>query len=403
MENTIKCPNCGHQFEASVAIREEVTAELRTKMNEWKIKQDQEFKLKEEELNKKLNEDLMRQKQLMEETLRKNISTDYEMQMKLLKDAALENEEKLKAARAKEMEFLKKEQALKTKEAELEIETQRKLNAERETITEQIRKQESEKNELKVKEYDKKVEDQKRLIEEMQRKIEQGSMQMQGEVMELALEDLLRSEFPFDLIDEVKKGSIGADVVQTVVNSLQQVCGKIIYESKRTKTFSDGWIEKLKTDQREEGAAIAVLVTEVMPKDMAKFGKRDDVWICSFQEAKNLIHVLREMLVKLHSVKAAEVNKGDKMSLIYQYIISDEFRNRVEGIVEAFSIMKNDIEKEKRLFMKTWKEREKQIEKVLHNTISMYGSVKGIAGNAVGNVKDLELPEADEPDEMNID
>lgn len=401
MENKIKCPNCGHQFEATDAIRDEVQRELNVKAKDWQLKKEEEYKKKEEEIARKHQEEMLKQKQQMEEMIRKNVAADYELQLKLLKENNEKNEIKLKESREKELEFLRKETELKNKAAELEIEVQKKLMAGREEISQTIRKQEAEKNEMKQKEYEKKMEDQRKMIEEMQRKIEQGSMQMQGEVMELALEDLLKGEFRFDIIEEVKKGATGADVIQTVVNSSQQICGKIIYESKRTKTFSDSWIEKLKNDQREEGAALAVLVTEVMPKEMTRFGNKEGVWICNFQDAKSLIHILREMIVREYSLRSAEENKGDKMSLLYQYITSEEFRHRVEAIVEAFSSMKNDIESERRLFTKRWKEREKQIEIVMNNTINMYGSVKGIAGNAVGNVKSLELPEiSDDENEL---
>lgn len=393
MENKIKCPSCGHQFEATDAIRDEVQRELNLKAKEWQSKKEEEYKKKEEEIAKKHQEEMAKHKLQMEELIRKNVAADYELQLKILKESNESNEIKLKESRNKELEFLRKEAELKNKTAELEIEVEKKLMAGREEITQTIRKQEAEKNELKQKEYEKKMEDQRKMIEEMQRKIEQGSMQMQGEVMELALEDLLKTEFKFDIIDEVKKGATGADVVQTVINSSQQICGKIIFESKRTKTFSDSWIEKLKNDQREEGASLAVLVTEVMPKDMSRFGSKDGVWICNFQDAKSLVHILREMIVREYSVRSAEENKGDKMSLLYQYITSEEFRHRVEAIVEAFSAMKSDIDIERRLFMKRWKEREKQIEIVMNNTINMYGSVKGIAGNAVGSVKALEIPE----------
>lgn len=393
MENKIKCPNCGHQFEATDAIRDEVQRELNVKAKDWQSKKEEEYKKKEEEIAKKHQEEMVKQKLQMEELIRKNVSADYELQLKMLKESNDSNEIKLKESRTKELEFLRKEAELKNKAAELEIEVEKKLMAGRDEITQTIRKQEAEKNEMKQKEYEKKMEDQRKMIEEMQRKIEQGSMQMQGEVMELALEDLLKTEFKFDIIEEVKKGASGADVIQTVVNSAQQICGKIIFESKRTKTFSDSWIEKLKNDQREEGASLAVLVTEVMPKEMTRFGSKDGVWICNFQDAKSLVHILREMIVREYSVRSAEENKGDKMSLLYQYITSEEFRHRVEAIVEAFSSMKNDIETERRLFTKRWKEREKQIEIVMNNTINMYGSVKGIAGNAVGNVKALEIPE----------
>lgn len=393
MEKKIKCPSCGHLFEASEAIREEVKTELRVQMKEWETKKDAEFKKKEEETQKKYQEELQSQKLQLEEILRKNIASDYETKLRLLQESAAENEEKLKQSRARELEFLKKEKELKDKEAELELEIQKKLLSERETISEQIRKQESEKNELKQKELEKKLEDNLKQIEEMKRKIEQGSMQMQGEVMELVLEKFLRENFRLDTIEEVQKGVSGADIIQTVMNESLQVCGKMIYEAKRTKAFSEGWIDKLKNDMRETGAVLSVLVTEVMPKDMVKFGLKNGVWICSFQEVKSLAFVLREMIVREYAIRASEENKGDKMSLLYQYITSEEFRHRVEAIVEAFSAMKSDIDSERKLFTKRWKEREKQIEIVLNNTLNMYGSVKGIAGNAVGNVKSLELPD----------
>ncbi len=230
----------------------------------------------------------------------------------------------------------------------------------------------------------------------MKRKAEQGSMQMQGEVLELALEDFLRNQYPFDIIEEVPKGTKGADVIQTVVNSLQQVCGKIIYESKRTKTFSETWIEKLKDDQREQGALISVIITEVLPKDIETFGRKDGVWICNFSNVKNLTFILREMIIREHSIRASEENKGDKMELLYKYLTSDEFGNRVEAIVESFSGLKSDIEKEKRSMNAIWKEREKKLEKVITNTIDMYGSIKGIGGNAIAPVQSLSLPEPED-------
>ena len=261
---------------------------------------------------------------------------------------------------------------------------------------EKIQKNVQEKAELTIKEYQKQFEDQKKLVEEMKRKAEQGSMQMQGEIQELALEDLLRALFPFDIINEVPKGVKGADVIQTVVNGLQQVCGKIIYESKRTKAFSEGWIEKLKEDQRNQQSDLAVIITEVLPKDMERFGRKDGVWICTYQEAKGVTFVLREMLLKTHSVKSAEENKGDKMELLYHYLTGVDFKQRVEAIVEGFSELKIDLDKEKRAMQKIWKTREKQIEKVITNTVDMYGAIKGIAGNAIQSVIALELPEPEE-------
>ncbi|MBX3163515.1 MAG: DUF2130 domain-containing protein [Bacteroidetes bacterium] len=389
-KSTIKCPSCSQEFEATDAFRDEVQKELNQKAKEWQSKREEEFKKKEETFSLQLKEQLEKQKLNIEETLRKNISTDFEAQLKSLREINANNEEKLKTAIQREVEFLKKEQALKDKEAELEIALQKKLNEERNTIAEAIKKQEQERNALQFKEYEKQLSDQKKLIEEMQRKAEQGSMQLQGEVQELALEELLRTAFPFDSIDEVAKGVRGADCIQTVKNNLAQVCGKIIYESKRTKSFTGEWIEKLKNDMRAQQADIAVIVTEALPKDMDAFGFKDGVWICRFGEVKALSFLLRDSLIRVNNALVSQENKGDKMQMLYNYLTGNEFRQNVEAIVEGFMALKDGITREKISMEKIWKEREKQLDKVLLNTTQFYGSIKGIAGNAVGDIQLLE-------------
>ena len=249
---------------------------------------------------------------------------------------------------------------------------------------------------MQMMELKKQLEDQKKLTEEMVRKQGQGSMQMQGEVQELILEELLRSTFPFDSIDEVGKGVKGADAIHTVRNPLGQVCGKIIYESKNTKAFGGDWIDKLKHDMRSSQADIAVIVTETMPKDIERFGMKDGVWVCNFTEIKSLAYVLRDSLVKIHAAQSSQENKGDKMSLLYSYLTGTEFRQQIEAIVEGFTELQYGIQKEKNAMTKIWKEREKQLEKVLLKTTNFYGSVKGIAGNAIGDIKLLELGGEDE-------
>lgn len=392
-KSTIKCPNCQHEFEATDAFRDEVQRDLNEKAKKWQSQKEEEYKKKEDAIRNELNETLVKQKLSIEENLKKSIAVDYENKLKILSETNTQNEEKLKAARDKELEFLRKEQELKTKEAELEINLQKKLNAERGTLLETITKQEEEKNALKLKEFQKQIEDQKKLIDEMQRKAEQGSMQLQGEVQELALEELLKSTFPFDVIEEVGKGVKGADCMQIIRNSMGSECGKIIYESKRTKAFTNEWIEKLKSDMRAQQADIAVIVTETMPKDMDRFGMKDGVWICSFGELKSLAFVLRDSLIKIQSAVVSQDNKGDKMQLLYNYLTSNEFKQQIEAIVEGFTALKDGIGKEKIAMEKLWKEREKQLEKVILNTTHFYGSVKGIAGNAIGDIKSLELGE----------
>lgn len=380
MATDIKCPSCGHQFEPNEAIRDEVQKELRMKMQDWQKKKDEEFAIKLDEEKKQLKSNI-------EENIRKSVSADFENQLQLLKSNNAENEEKLKTARQKELEFLKKVQELKNKEAELELEVQKKLQQERTQVTEQIRKQEAEKNSLKENEYnlkqkelEKQLEDQKKLVDEMKRKAEQGSMQLQGEVQELALEELLRTAFPFDVISEVGKGVRGADCVQTVRNNIGIECGKIIYESKRTGSFTAEWIEKLKTDMLSQGADIAVIVTKAMPKDMVQFGEKNGVYICNFTEVKSLASVLRNAILKISESKKSQENKGEKMVALYNYLTGQEFVGNWNAIREGFRHLRSMMQKEKEDFEKNWKKKEKQIELIIQNSLHISGSMEGIAG-----------------------
>jgi hypothetical protein len=216
----------------------------------------------------------------------------------------------------------------------------------------------------------------------------------------LIIEDWLSANYPLDTIEEIKKGARGADCIQTINTRSATNCGKIYYESKRTKAFQPAWIEKFKIDIREKGANIGVLVTETLPADMNRMGYREGVWICSFLEFKGLSSVLRESVISMHRVISQQENRGDKMSLVYDFLTSNEFRLQVEAIVEGFTQMKIDLDAEKRAMASIWKKREKQIEKVLLNTSDMYSSIRGIAGNAVPVVKHLELPSAAEDEEQ---
>ncbi|MEX1202512.1 MAG: DUF2130 domain-containing protein [Ferruginibacter sp.] len=393
MANEIKCPNCNHSFEPNDAIRDEVEKELRIKLKDWQKKKDDEYDLKLEQEKGNIKKE-------MEEIMRKNIAADFENQLKILQSANNDNEEKLKEARRKELEYLQKEQQLKNKEAELDITIQKKLQVELVNLSEQIQRQELEKSslketqyQLKLKEMEKQLDEQKKLAEEMRRKAEQSSMQRQGEVQELLLEEILKENYPFDLIEEVGKGVEGADCIQVVRNRSGKECGKIIYESKRTKGWQNTWIDKLKSDMRSRGADIAILVTQTFPKDMERFGEKDGIWICNFAEAASVSAIIRNGIIKVYEIQRSEENKGDKMQLLYNYLTGVEFRGQVEAIAEGFLSMKNSITRERLQMEKMWKEREKQLEKVLINTSALYGSVKGIAGASVGDIPLLDGPD----------
>ncbi len=385
-------------------MAEEYKKDLRDQMQKFIREKEAAFVSREKELQQ--------QQQQQEAALRKSISNDFEHRLRLLQDAQKDSEEKLRTARQKELEYLKKEQDLKNKEAELELSVQKLLQQERGKLAEEIRHLEEQKiaaretaHQMKYKELEKQLEDQKRLaadaeksLEELKRKAEQGSMQLQGEVQELALEELLRNNFPFDEISEVGKGIRGADCIQLVRNNFGQECGKIIYESKRTAVFSHDWIEKLKADMRSQGAHIAVIVTQAMPKDMPCFGERNGVWICSFSEVKALAYVLRDGIIRIFNANRSQENKGDKMQLLYSYLTSSEFSEQWKAIREGFLAMKQSIQKERDTMERLWKAREKQLEKVLLNAAHVRGSIEGIAGKDAIEVSLLE-DEDDLPDE----
>jgi hypothetical protein len=418
--NQINCPNCGtaidvndilaHQLEEQ--IKQKYQAQLSLQRDEFSKKQrdllaDKEAfeakKMRENELfQEKIDAKIKQEKALIEQKLKQQLVLEQQDQFQLLQKELNEKSEQIKELNLTkaEIEKLKREKS-ELKEA-IEAESQLKLNQLILEEKEKIRKIEEDKNELRVKELLKQLEDQKKLTEEMKRKQEQGSMQLQGEVQELAIEEWLAAQFPLDTIDEIKKGARGGDCIQTVHTRQQQNCGTIYYESKRTKDFQPSWIEKFKADIREKSADIGVLVTDVLPSDMARMGLKDGIWICTFEEFKGLCTVLRETLIRLNTSLVSQENKGDKMHLLYDFLTSNTFRMQVEAIVEGFSQMKADLETEKRSMQRIWKQREKQIEKVIVNTIDMYGSVRGIAGNAVQAVKALEL-ESDDFDELTSD
>lgn len=412
-ESHIKCPNCGTDINVNNILSHQLEEEIRQKYQAQLTEEKQKYQKEKDALNnekeefekqkkqdkalfeERLEKQLKEERIAIETKLKSKLSEEQADQFKLLQDELNQKSEQVKELnRTKaEIERLKRE---KEEAKELaEAEAQKKLNEQLSTEKEKIRKSEEEKNELKMRDLQKQLDDQKRLTEEMKRKQEQGSMQLQGEVQELAIEEWLQTQFPLDSIEEIKKGARGGDCIQTVNTFAQQNCGKIYYESKRTKDFQGSWIEKFKADMREKAADIGVLVTEAMPSDMERMGLRDGIWVCTYEEFKGLSGVLRESIIQVSTALGSQVNKGDKMQLLYDYLTSNSFRMQVEAIVEGFSSMKSALESEKRAMQRIWKEREKQIDKVINNTIDMHASIRGIAGSAIQAVKALELPGED--------
>jgi hypothetical protein len=415
-ETKITCPNCGQEIDVNSVIAHNLEEEFKKKYNakwveEKKKYQDELDKLEKQKLEietlKQNQETLVAEKlsvavKLEKEKFEKQIKTQLQEEQSE-RIALIEKELQEKSAQVKDLNRAKAEiEQIKREKAELkeaiEAESAKLLNTKLNEEKERIRKAEHDKNELIVAELQKQLDDQKRLTEEMKRKQEQGSVQLQGEVQELAIEEWLMSNFPLDTISEIKKGDRGADCIQIVHTRTTQNCGTIYYESKRTKNFEPKWLEKLRDDIRAKSANIGVLVTDAFPKGMERMGMVEGIWVCSFEEFKGLCFVLRETIVQLSLVAASQENKGEKTLMLYDFLTSNEFRLQVEAIVEGFTQMQADLISEKRSIMGHWKKREKQIEKVLLNTNFMYNSIKGIAGSAIQPIKTLELPEA--PDDM---
>ncbi len=407
----IECPKCGNIIDVQEILSTQIERELEQKYSasqaEEKLKLEKEKEILERNVQI-FEEKKRRENEIFKENLERGIfeerkkieiqiKTKFEDQKKMEFDTLNKELEELTQKniennRAKaEVEKLKRDLA-QQKEI-LELESQRRIN---ETLTiekERIRKEEEARNELIIREKDKQLADQKALTDEMKRKMDQGSVQLQGEIQELAIEEWLKAKFPYDEIEEIKKGARGGDCIQIVHTNYKRNCGRIYYESKRTKDFQSSWIEKFKNDMREKGVSLGVIVTEVLPSGWEYYGQKEGIWICTFQEFKGLSFVLRESVIQLNGVLSAQENKGDKMHMLYDFLISDTFRMQIEAICDAFNSMTMGLDKEKRQFMANWKEREKQIEKVMTNTIEMYGSIKGIAGNSIQPVKALEIGE----------
>jgi len=385
MNNKITCPNCGTEIDVNEILYHQLE-------NKFKNEYQQKISTLDKEIEEKTKQKLKEEKVKLQKEIQNEQSEMIEMLKSELEKKSSQVIELNKSKAEIEKLKLEKEELKSKIEAEAQILISQKLQEEKQKLKTQIQTE----AELKLKEKEEQLSQLQIQLKIAQQKATQGSMQLQGEVQELAIEEYLADKFPFDTIEEIKKGVRGADCIQIVNTREAQNCGKIYYESKRTKEFQKSWIEKFKADMREKGVDIGIIVTSAYPKELNRMGIIDGVWICNFDEFKGLSIALRESIIKLHFAKKQNENKTDKMSLLYNYLTSNEFKMQIEAIVEGFSTMKEDIDKEKRAMMKIWKQREKQIEKVLENTINMYSSIKGIAGNAIGNVDILELPYSQE-------
>ncbi len=380
--NDITCPNCGKPIEISQALQHQIEEQITIKL---KNQYTEEFEKQKEKI-KKQTED--------------KIKEDLNLQIKNSANEVEESKKKNEQLQTQLLELTKNLRELKDKDQTRELEMQKKLLDEREKMKDEISKNIQEKSNLEILEMKKQLDDTKKALEEAQRKAAQKSQQLQGEVLELELEELLRNAFPLDQIEPVAKGVNGADIKHLVKTPMGNICGIILWEFKRTKHFDDKWTQKLKDDLRNAKANIPVIVSMELPLEAKSgMGIKDGVWICNMQLVIPLAELLRKNLYDIARQKAINDKASEKADLIYQYITSHEFQQQVESIIETYTSMQQQLMKEKTAFERIWKVREGQIDKLLRGTANIIGSIQG-KGATLPSIKGLNLIE--DVDQQNL-
>jgi len=412
MIQQIKCPHCGEEIEVTETLTHQIKDEMQKEFQkQLEDKEDALLLIKKETEEDKLKAEKVYEEKLNDEKKKlwavavvkaeEKAKEKSNLELKDLQEQLKEKVNAVKQAEEKELEFRKKQRELEDKEKRMELEVQRKLDEERKKVEEIVRKTVGEEERMKMLEKDKQMEMLKRQIEELRRKSEQGSMQIQGEVQEEDLRNIIKSNFIYDVVEDVPTGLNGADLVQTVKSPMGQKAGIILWESKNTKTWSDGWIKKLKDDQIKTKADICILVSQALPEGISSFGVINGVWVSDYATFLPLTHVLRLQLLQIYQIKSSMEGRDEKMNVLYKYLSGPQFKNRIENIVNTFTTMKEDLEKEKRLIKKNWAKREMELERIIDNTIGMHGDLQGIMGASLPTVKSLEI-DIEDQDSMEL-
>jgi len=411
-EPTIICPNCKTEIKLTESLAAPLIETTRKEYEKRLSQKDADIAKRETAIREK-EEALSKAKEAIDEQVaekvkleraqivteeakkaRLAVATDLEQkstELEDLKNALNQQGEKLAEAQKAQVELIRKQRELDDAKREMELTIEKRIQEKLDTTREQAKKEAEEQLKLKVMEKEQTISSMQKQIEELKRKAEQGSQQLQGEVQELELESLLKAKFPHDSIMPVPKGEHGGDVLQCVVGPLGLACGTIIWESKRTKNWSDGWLAKLREDQRTAKAEIAVIVSQTLPKEVETFDLVEGVWVTHPRAALPVALSLRQSLIEIAAARQASEGQQTKMELVYQYLTGPRFRQRVQAIVEAFSSMQEDLDKEKKVIMKQWAKRDEQIERVMQATVGMYGDLQGIAGKTLQEIEGLDL------------
>lgn len=410
-QNIIICPKCGEKINVGSILHDQILKQVEkeyrlkskqqekdyqdklTEIQERSDKLEQDKQHFDESLKRMVDERLKSEQEKLQKAVREQYDKEYEGAMKAMQDDLNAQTEKVKALNQTKAENEKLKREKEELRESIELEKQKEFSAKLTSEKLNIRKRVEEETQMRIKELEKKLEDQTQLALEMKRKAEQGSQQLQGEVQEMAIEDVLSGLFPFDIVKEVPKGIKGADIIHVIRNRIGTECGTILYESKRTKSFSYDWISKLKNDAIQVKADVCIIVTEILPSDMENLGQYDGVWICSYSTFQSVIYVIRESLIRINDVIVSQSNKGEKTHALYEYLTGNEFAMQIGAIVEGFVSLKKTYDQERNSLERIWKQREKQLERILLNTNQFIGSIKGIAGVTLPNLKQIESAE----------
>jgi hypothetical protein len=411
-EPTITCPNCKTEIKLTESLAAPLIESTRRDYEKRLALKDTDIARKEESLRereeavskaKQAIDDQVAEKLLLErakivseESKKAKLALQSDIDQKArelaeLQEVLTQRDVKLAEAQKAQADLIRQKRDLDDAKRELELTVEKRVQDGLSVTREQAKKEAEEGLKLKVMEKEQTIASMQTQIEELKRRAEQGSQQLQGEVQELELEALLRAKFPRDTIEPVPKGEFGGDALQRVMGPLGQVCGTILWESKRTKNWSDGWLVKLRDDQRTAKADIAIIVSQTLPKDVESFDLVDGIWVTSAKSVFSLAVALRHSLIELASARQALDGQQTKTEMVYQYLTGPRFRHRVEAIVEAFSSMQEDLDREKKAITKQWAKREEQIERVMQATVGMYGDLQAIAGKSFQEIEGLEL------------
>ena len=379
-EKPFKCPHCGHEIDIANLVDNQIRDDL---AGEYEAQKEAAIAAAKQE------SDTLHRKAMQEKEALMSVEiADLHAQL-------VEKQKLVETSHQQELALRQKGREMEQKQKQIEIELQRRIDAERDQIARSVKQQLHEEYSLQLREKEKQITDLRQSVAEVKRKSDVSSQERQGEVLEEDLESTLSRLFPLDNFSAVAKGTRGADILQEVCNDQAQPCGLIIWEAKNTQNWNNDWIEKLKEDQRRAGAVFAVIVSITLPRGLERFGQVEGVWVCDPRSYAGLTLALRKYLVDMQFTRLATQGKKDKMDLIYDYLSGDEFKHRIEAIVESFTAMQAQLAREKRAMEKLWKEREKQIEKVTGNTVGMYGEMQGIIGSGLPTIKALELDAED--------